>query len=350
MNAAIVLHGDSADVLRTLETESAHALVTDPPAGISLHGLEWDGDKGGQDAWVAWLADILREAHRVLKPGAHGLVWAFPRTSHWTARACELAGFEVRDVIVHAFAYRMPHGIDMATAIDRRLGRKRKVVGHRMATDLSQGFSARGRKHRRIEICDASSTVARRWRGWQTAMRQATEHWILIRKAPRCASVDALLEHGTCALNSTAWCAPSGSSASTLVLEHTDRCGSTRCAPACVTTELGSAARLFYAHRPSVEERDAGCEKLPRRALDGALDAQGRTNFHASPKPLGLMRRLVRLITPPGGVVLDAFAGSGTTGAACMLEGARFVGVERDLASVRVARARVAYWRRKAGR
>ncbi len=51
----MVICGDSAEVLPTLESESADALVTDPPAGISFMGAHWDSDKGGRDEWVAWL-------------------------------------------------------------------------------------------------------------------------------------------------------------------------------------------------------------------------------------------------------------------------------------------------------
>lgn len=96
-------NADSALLLPTLPTASVDALVTDPPAGIGFMGKEWDGSKGGRDKWIAWLAGILRECCRVLKPGAYGWVWAIPRTSHWTATACEDAGFVVRDVMTHVF-------------------------------------------------------------------------------------------------------------------------------------------------------------------------------------------------------------------------------------------------------
>lgn len=66
-------------------------------------GKEWDKDKGGRDKWIAWLASVMRECLRVMKPGAHGLVWALPRTSHWTALALEEAGFEIKDRIAHVF-------------------------------------------------------------------------------------------------------------------------------------------------------------------------------------------------------------------------------------------------------
>ncbi len=90
---------DALEALRTLPHNSIDSLVTDPPAGIGFMGKEWDGDKGGKAEWVAWLASILAEARRVLKPGAHCFVWALPRTSHWTMNAIEDAGFEIRDRI-----------------------------------------------------------------------------------------------------------------------------------------------------------------------------------------------------------------------------------------------------------
>ena len=99
----LILEGDSAKVALSIPDASIDAIVADPPAGIAFMGKAWDGDKGGKEHWIAWLAGILAEAFRVLKPGGHMLLWALPRTSHWTAEAGEQAGFEIRDVIVHLF-------------------------------------------------------------------------------------------------------------------------------------------------------------------------------------------------------------------------------------------------------
>jgi len=93
--------GDCLDLLRELESNSIHAIVTDPPAGIGFMGKDWDKDKGGRDNWIAWMTSVAVECLRVLKPGGHALVWALPRTSHWTATAWEDAGFQVRDRIRH---------------------------------------------------------------------------------------------------------------------------------------------------------------------------------------------------------------------------------------------------------
>ena len=103
-----LLSGDCLEQLKTLPDNSIDSLVTDPPAGISFMGKSWDDDKGGAKKWIAWLSEVSTEIKRVLKPGAHGLVWALPRTSHWTATALEQSGFEIRDVVTHLFGSGFP--------------------------------------------------------------------------------------------------------------------------------------------------------------------------------------------------------------------------------------------------
>lgn len=95
--------GDNLPILKTLADNSVDAIVTDPPAGISMMGKDWDSDKGGRDKWIDWMAEVAAECLRVIKPGGHALVWALPRTSHWTATAWENAGWEPRDRICHIF-------------------------------------------------------------------------------------------------------------------------------------------------------------------------------------------------------------------------------------------------------
>jgi len=100
--------GDSQEILKTLPSNSIHSIVTDPPAGIGFLGNKWDSNLGGRDQWINWLTQVMSECHRVLKPGGHALIWAIPRTSHWTATAIENAGFNVRDIITHVFGSGFP--------------------------------------------------------------------------------------------------------------------------------------------------------------------------------------------------------------------------------------------------
>jgi site-specific DNA-methyltransferase (adenine-specific) len=123
--------------------------------------------------------------------------------------------------------------------------------------------------------------------------------------------------------------------------------------------DSGSAARFFYAAKASKRERDAGCEEMPevaateRQAMCGLPDLrmnheQARNptrNFHPTVKPLSLMRYLCKLTrTPTGGVVLDPFMGSGSTGCAAVLEGRDFIGIELDEQYIEIARRRIDYW------
>jgi site-specific DNA-methyltransferase (adenine-specific) len=117
--------------------------------------------------------------------------------------------------------------------------------------------------------------------------------------------------------------------------------------------DRGGASRFFYCAKASRAERNAGLggsdeplltrRSTPRKAEDADWLLRNG-NFHPTVKPIELMRYLVRLVTPPGGTVLDPFAGSGTTGAAAVMEGARFLGIEREAEYVAIARARIRHW------
>ena len=129
--AGLVAHGNCLDLLRLLPDESVDSMVTDPPAGIAFMGKEWDtpnvsnyhvysgaagnapriGQHKGnrkehlraRGVFVSHMTSVMEECLRVLKPGGYALVWAIPRTSHWTMTAIEEAGFEIRDVVSHLF-------------------------------------------------------------------------------------------------------------------------------------------------------------------------------------------------------------------------------------------------------
>jgi DNA modification methylase len=132
--------------------------------------------------------------------------------------------------------------------------------------------------------------------------------------------------------------------------------------------DAGGASRFFYCAKTSRAERNAGlegfAEKSPWTSFDGQF-AEGRdpksgertgeykreqANHHPTVKPINLMRWLVRLVTPPGGVILDPFVGSGSTGCAAVLEGFDFTGIEREPEYIAIAGARIAFWSQHVGR
>jgi hypothetical protein len=102
-----LVQGDCLDVLRCLEEGEADALVTDPPSGTGFMNKSWDSFNS-RDAFVEFLTPRLAECRRVCRPGAVGLVWALPRTSHWTALAIEEAGWVIEEKIYHLHGQGMP--------------------------------------------------------------------------------------------------------------------------------------------------------------------------------------------------------------------------------------------------
>jgi DNA modification methylase len=224
---AKILHGDALTELRQLADASIDALVTDPPAGIGFMGKEWDtpevfpirarggrSDGGGQtgfaggvtrnssprgrDGFIGMLTPVFAQCLRVLKPGAHGLVWALPRTSHWTATALEDAGFEVRDVVTHHFGSGFPKSLDVSKAIDKDAGIWR---GRAPGTKSANGSMSGPNYERSAKGTGYTAAAAAAWDGWGTALKPASEHWILVRKPFRGNVAANVLEHGTGALN-----------------------------------------------------------------------------------------------------------------------------------------------------
>jgi site-specific DNA-methyltransferase (adenine-specific) len=392
-----ILHGDCLVRLKALPANSVDSLVTDPPAGISFMGKDWDHHKGGRDQWIAWLESVMRECLRVMKPGAHGLVWALPRTSHWTATALENAGFEVRDVVTHLFGSGFPKSLDVSKAIDKAAGAKRKVVGHKGGRYNSPGSDIRGGSYvggkagtmtNLGDITAPATDAAKRWQGFGTALKPASEHWILIRKPISEKTVAANVQRfGTGALNIDG-CRIRSAGGTKAVnfakkpcgrLQRWDE-GSKGARNKIEALPLGRwPANLLLSPEAAAElDRQSGVSKShpigamrggdsPNRKVFGnfggkphsngygdsggasrffycakpSKSERGNGNTHPTVKSIRLMRYLIRMVTPPGGLVLDAFAGSGTTGCAAKREGFRFIGIEREREYVSISRARI---------
>lgn len=432
---AVLLEGDAANVRAVFAPGTVHSIVTDPPAGIGFMGKEWDSDRGGRDQWVAWLAEVMRGAHELLVPGGHALVWALPRTAHWTMTALEDAGFEVRDVVSHLFGTGFPKSLDVSKAIDKAAGAERAVVGQHedAGADRWRG-DVQGHEGKAEAILGGPVTPeAAAWEGWGTALKPGAEFWILARKPLSGTVASNVLAHGTGALNidgcriesgadyrdlattqgaghavdtytprkvTRAFVPASGRWPANVVLSHTDACFEVEpdrfaCVSECAVRQLddqagtrspgnhprkrsgigygsnargtettgratpkGDASRFFYVPKISRSERDLGCESLPVRAghdvtdreegsgglkspRAGAGRGEGARNHHPTVKPQALMRWLIRLITPPGGTVLDLFVGSGSTGVAALAEGFNFIGTEANAEYAQIAAARI---------
>ena len=314
-----LLHGDSSELAIVLPENSVDAIVTDPPSGIGFMAKGWDKDRGGRDAWVAWLAQVLAPSYRALRPGAHGLVWALPRTSHWTAYALEATGFEIRDRVSHIFLNGFPKSLTSKSAdIPAECGTALKPA-------VEDWWLVRKPLDR--------LTVAECWQRHRTGVL-----WI-----DRCRVGDEDTRAPTGNRPDNGWGMGQGTVAGS---EHGRWPPHLLIGEGAPVNDIDDPARYFYAPKPSRSEKDQGLEHLPAStggAATGREDGSaglsnpragaGRTggarNVHPTVKSIALMRWLCRLITPPGGVILDPFAGSGSTGVAALAEGFGFVGCEQ---------------------
>jgi hypothetical protein len=327
---------------------SVDCVVTDPPAGIGFMGKAWDSDKGGRRQWVAWLTSALAECLRVAKPGSILLCWALPRTSHWTGTAIEDAGWLIEDRIAHHFGSGFPkHKSKLKPATeDWWLARKR------------------GPKWLGVDVCRAPATLkGNHGRGGP------------IHTEGRVRQSGFALGHGDPMDGKGRW-------PSNLVLSHSPDCDG-ECAPGCpirlMGEQSGERGPTAPPGRPARAKAQGG-RNGPRwnGVIDDAVSYpdsgtaarffpnfepepflyaakasrrdRGEGNTHPTTKSTALMRWLCRLACPEGGVILDAFMGSGSTGCAAIAEGFDFVGIEIDPEWCGIARARIANARRLADR
>lgn len=360
---------DCLSFLRRLPDNSIDSLVTDPPAGISFMGKSWDSNKGGRREWIAWMAEVMTECLRVTKPGGHALVWSLPRTSHWTATALEEAGWEIRDCVTHLFGSGFPKSLDVGKALDKAAGERRKVVGRTQGSGMTRQNKIQGCNPRNVtewDTYDAApiSALAQRYDGWGTALKPAAEFWWLARKPLAEPSVARnVARWGTGALNIDgcrndapvpAYSEPALNSPTGLVYGFQTGAGrngkmsepQTGRWPAnlVLDEEVAEvldkqssvcASQFFYVAKASRRERNTGVWEQAAKA-----DAPTQNN-HPTVKSLALMRWLCRMVTPPQGVVLDPFAGSGSTLMAAQMEGFRWIGCENNLEYVEIAKARL---------
>ena len=365
MRARIIV-GDCRASMATLPDASVDAVVCDPPYELGFMAKAWDA------SGIAYDLEVWRQALRVLKPGGHLLAFSGSRTYHRMACAIEDAGFEIRDQIMWVYGSGFPKSLDVSKAIDRAAGAEREVVGFDAAKALQQtakvGTGAYGDFAGSLGNITAPATdAARQWSGWGTALKPAHEPICMARKPLHGTVAATVLRHGTGAINVDGCRVGTESTrrdtGSAAIWANAGRIqGGSDCGrwPANfihdgsdeATAGLGEAARFFYTAKAGREDREEGCDEheLVRRT-DGRetehhtprLRTSERRNHHPTVKPTELMRYLVRIVTPPGGTVLDPFTGSGSTGRAAMLEGAQFIGCELSPEYAEIARARIRY-------
>lgn len=303
-----LMHGDCTQKLAEIGDGVVDALVTDPPYDLTPKSgrkgfmeAEWDG------TGVAFSKTVWKEAYRVMKPGAWAFIFGATRTFHRMAVAVEDSGFEIRDTIHWTYVQGMPKSVNIALALDKDAG----VQGHRgrrfamVGGDLPvpKGMA----KH--VPITDE----AKEWDGWGTALRATHELILVARKPPEGTLLENVRTHGTGAMNVEAGKNREGLWPTNTVFSC--ECDGV-CQNPCPYRNMGVDPKQMHHSFPFFR-----LEKKPNGAERGE-------STHPTLKPVALMKWLIELATRKGGVVLDPFMGSGTTGVAAVKLGRMFVGVE----------------------
>lgn len=338
MSLVKLYNDDCLEKLKRAPDNSVDSLVTDPPAGIGFMSKAWDGDKGGREQWIAWMQEVMTEALRVMKPGAHGLVWALPRTSHWTGTALENAGFEVRDSIVHLFGSGFPKSRNIGEGRGTALKPAhetwiliRKPLGESTVAKnvLKHGTGALNIDASRIDNGDIKPGAIISSVGQGFYNKKKVSDWLQEgRTHAPCGKDLSLLwirlsdsRNELAEIHANEKRQSLGRFPANLMLSHLPECEDA-CAEGCPVAELGEPSRFFY------------CAKASKRD-------KGVYNTHPTVKNTALMKYLITLITPPGGTVLDPFMGSGSTGVAAVADGFGFIGIEQDAEYFEIAKKRI---------
>jgi site-specific DNA-methyltransferase (adenine-specific) len=369
--------GDALEQLAELPADSVHTCVTDPPYGLAFMGRDWDDFEPKE--YQQWCEKWAREVKRVLKPGGHLLAFSGNRTHHRLFTGVEDAGFEIRDTLTWHYGSGFPKAADMAKTIQKREGVEPEEItdstDNGMGADDSDYNDCYNQHH-----MPEPDGKAKEWDGWKTGLKPATEYAVMARKPFDGATVDCVQEHGTGALNIDGTRigteerenAPPGENdiysqaegghgtvegryPSNVVFDETearrldaDVGELDGCQPHTVTDngdrtvlddggleatgdrvegydDAGGPSRYFYTSKASKSERTE----------DGSID-----NAHPTVKPQDLMEWLVKLVTRENQIVIDPFAGSGTTCKAAKALNRRFIGIEKQAKWADVARAR----------
>lgn len=330
-----LMNGDCLELMGQMESGSVDAIVTDPPYGLKFMGKQWDHSVPSVEIWA--------ECLRVLKPGGHLLSFAGTRTQHRMAVNIEDAGFEIRDMIAWVYGSGFPKsknldgnwagfGTALKPALEPITMARKPLIGTVAANVLAHGTGAINVDASRIATDENLSGGAYAKNGSERTdewgahngfrRNQGLEYTQPLGRWPANLIHDGSDEVLDTFPDALGQMAKASSSQTTWKNQNTYGAMARESTGAPPRNDAGSAARFFYCAKASKKDR-------------------GADNKHPTVKPTDLMRYLCRLVTPPGGTILDPFMGSGSTGKAAALEGFRFIGIELDPSYFKIAQQRI---------
>ena len=366
---------DCLEGMKLLDDNSVDSIVTDPPYELGFMGKKWDS------TGIAYNVELWKECLRVLKPGGHLLAFGGTRTYHRMACAIEDAGFEIRDCIQWIYGSGFPKSHDISKAIDKKLGAEREVIG--VCKRSGKEIGTYGAFEGNNKITAPATPEAQQWDGWGTALKPANEPIVVARKPISEKTIaENVMKWGTGGLNIDGCRIPAGENELKSTVRGTGihKTGNERLTgwnrddydgtytpneagrfPANVIfdEEAGrmldeqhkGASRFFYCAKASKKERNMGLEDVEPTTVDDGRNKpidnpflRGKTprqNTHPTVKPIKLMEYLITLVTPPNGIVLDPFMGSGTTAIACKQLGFDYIGFEKEKSYSKIIEGRV---------
>ena len=358
-----IIQGDCIEQMRLMEDNSIDSIVTDPPYELGFMGKSWDS------TGIAFNVEVWAECLRVLKPGGHLLAFSGSRTYHRMAVAIEDAGFEIRDQIMWIYGSGFPKSLNLkgdwqgwGTALkpahEPIVVARKPLIGTVAANVLTYGTGG-------LNIDGA--------RVGSDAMLKTSSNGIV--KSENRAVSGPNYQREVIGEATGRWPANVIHDGSEQVLElfptnagggHWTKTkttgfgefggGSSEYFGPGEKDGKGSAARFFYCAKTSKRDRNEGLEDFEAIRIHDGREEGGvggsnprnrsnnyRQNHHPTVKPTDLMRYLCRLVTPKGGIVLDPFTGSGSTGKAAIYEGFSFIGIEMTDEYLPIAKARIEF-------
>ena len=341
-------------------------------------GKEWDGGD------IAFRKETWELAYKLLKPGGHLLAFSGSRTYHRMAVAVEDAGFEIRDQIMWLYGSGFPKSLNIGKQIDKMQGNDREVLGTKVTNVGMQGNNyKRGSESGEVEVTRGNSE----YEGWGTALKPAHEPIVMARKPISEKSIaDNVLKHRTGGINIDG-CRIEGEvkrpdtnpdfrdvAKKAMAQGGQDKLNFNQITGAerkeIEENNFGRYpanvmhgglqedwARYYYCPKTSKSERNQGLDDFPTKdkvfngksstpskdmkGVEQKFTTEPSANVHPTVKPVELMRYLCRLVTPKGGIVLDPFMGSGSTGMAAKDEGFDFIGIEKDEEYFKICESRI---------